>query len=247
MPTISTSHRGASLLSWIVFITGWFLLFYKLQAPLVLPSPVEVGRVFLQLLLDRETYPVLFHSLVRLILAFTITLFTGSAIGLASGLSPRMKSFFRLGLGLLKTTPVLAVVILAIIWLPSYWVPVFVALLVMIPIMEGSLRQGIRQIDPKLVEMTRLFQVPLRQQIGKLYIPHLKPYVLTGSLASLGIGFKAVIAAEVLSSPVYGIGARLSTHKALLETDYVIAWTLWAVLISLSLDILLTRRKKDSP
>ena len=65
--------------------------------------------------------------------------------------------------------------------------------------------------------------------------------------AGIGIAWKVVIAAEVLSQPVHAIGTGLQFSQLNLETAEVMAWTVTAVVLSglseLVLDIFIKRRR----
>ncbi|WP_028975203.1 ABC transporter permease [Spirochaeta cellobiosiphila] len=230
------NNRRITFLSWIVLIMGWYVLSFQVHTSLILPSPLAVAKAWFQQASQFDTYVHIFHSLVRLFIAYGLSLLIALPMGFFSGKHEPVQSFFALFIGFVKTTPVLAIVVLAIIWLPSYGVPIFVSLLVMIPLIEGAVRQGVKDMDGKLLEMSHIYGVSRFKQFQCLYLPFLSNYLKTGSLMAIGIGFKAIIAAEVLASPVHGIGTGLWQHKLYLETDHVMAWTIWAVFISLIID-----------
>ena len=63
-------------------------------------------------------------------------------------------------------------------------------------------------------------------------IPSTIPFVLAGVRAAVGIAWKSVIAAEVLSQPVKAIGTGIQYSQMNLETAEVMAWTVLAVILS---------------
>ena len=126
----------------------------------------------------------------------------------------------------------MSVILLALIWFSTGTVPVFSAFLMAFPIITANIIQGIHEVDPKLTEMARSFQVPGKRVLFQLTIPSVFPYFLAGTSSALGITWKVVIAAEVLSQPIHGIGTGMYGAKANLETAEVLAWTVVAVLLS---------------
>lgn len=56
---------------------------------------------------------------------------------------------------MVRAVPVLAIILLAVMWLESNKVPVFVAFLMAFPIFEQNIQQGIRQTDSKLIEVAQ--------------------------------------------------------------------------------------------
>jgi NitT/TauT family transport system permease protein len=58
------------------------------------------------------------------------------------------------------------------------------------------------------------------------------PYILSGLKSGIGVAWKSVIAAEVLSQPLRAIGTGLQFSQMNLETAEVMAWTVVAILFS---------------
>ena len=61
------------------------------------------------------------------------------------------------------------------------------------------------------------------------------PFFRTACTNSLGLGWKAGIAAEVLTVPKISIGKMISEAKLYLMTEELFAWTLTVVILSLVL------------
>jgi NitT/TauT family transport system permease protein len=81
-------------------------------------------------------------------------------------------------------------------------------------------------VDTDLIEMSRVYKVPVKRQICKLYLPSVLPHVLQSSGAALGFGVKLVVSAEVLSRVKNGLGNLLKESEILSEMP-----TLFALLI----------------
>ena len=67
----------------------------------------------------------------------------------------------------------------------------------------------------------------------RIYIPTVLPYFRAACTGALGLGWKAGIAAEVLTVPGKSIGRMISESKLYLLTGGLFAWTLAVVLLSL--------------
>jgi NitT/TauT family transport system permease protein len=91
---------------------------------------------------------------------------------------------------------------------------------------------GVQETPGELLEMAGLFRVPRRRMIRRIYIPAVRPYVAAALQTASGITWKVVVAAEVLSQPMLGIGAELQQARVLLATSGVFAWTILAILVS---------------
>jgi NitT/TauT family transport system permease protein len=55
-----------------------------------------------------------------------------------------------------------------------------------------------------------------------------------GASSALGLSWRVVVASEVLSQPLLGIGTGMQEAKLRLETARVFAWTLAALVLSYS-------------
>ena len=69
-----------------------------------------------------------------------------------------------------------------------------------------------------------------------LYIPNLRPFILSALSSGIGVAWKAGIAAEVIGIPDGSIGNKLYRAKIYFETADLFAWTLVIVLLSVCIE-----------
>lgn len=69
-----------------------------------------------------------------------------------------------------------------------------------------------------------------------VYVPSVRPYFISACRSSLGMGWKAGGAAEVLTVPALSIGKMLYESKLYLETVDLLAWTVVVILCSLVIE-----------
>ena len=132
----------------------------------------------------------------------------------------------------MKATPVASFIILALVWLDSRHLPVFISFLMVFPTVYLNLLEGIRQTDRKLLEMARVFHVPLTRRLRGIYLPQVLPYFRSAASLGLGLCWKAGIAAEVIGLPAGSMGERLYTAKIYFQTPDLFAWTAAVVAVS---------------
>lgn len=58
---------------------------------------------------------------------------------------------------------------------------------------------GIASVDPDLVNVGRVLQLPLATRVRRILLPSALPYIFTGMRLSLGVGWMVLIAAEMLA------------------------------------------------
>jgi NitT/TauT family transport system permease protein len=151
---------------------------------------------------------------------------------------PTVERLFLPLVTVIRSTPVVAFILIALIWFDTDVVPVFVTVLMTFPVVYENIVQGIRAVDPRLVELARAYLVPRVRTWGRVYLPSLFPFLASAGRTALGLTWKVVVAAEVLSIPQLGVGAELQEARIMLETAEVFAWTAVAILLSAVTDML---------
>lgn len=210
----------------------WKVVSLLVGAEIILPSPEKTVIKTITLFGEPEFYSALGSTVLRGLAGFFISACLGVAVGLASGSNSTVRILISPILSVIRTTPVMSVVLIALIWFHSSLVPVFVTLLIAFPIICGNVIEGVRGVDKKLLEMASVFNVRREKVVRELIVPSLFPYLIAGASTALGITWKVVVAAEILSRPAQAIGSSLWEAKIRLETAEVFAWTAAAIVLS---------------
>jgi NitT/TauT family transport system permease protein len=198
---------------------------------LVLPSPLRVLGAAFALYPTPRFLADLGATFLRGLAAFGLSAALGIAAGLAMGLRPLFGAALSPLLTAIRATPVLALVLVALLWFPSGFVPVFSAFLMAFPIMATSAAEGARAADGRLLEMARLFRVPRRELFLKLRLPSATPHLMAGAKSALGLTWKVVVAGEILSQPRRAIGTGMQDSRLMLESASVFAWAFAAIIL----------------
>ena len=135
-----------------------------------------------------------------------------------------------------KAVPVASFIILALVWLDSRSLSCFIAFLMVFPPVYLGVLEGIRQTDGKLLEMAKVFRVPLGRQVRGIYLPAVLPHFRTAVSLGLGLCWKAGIAAEVIGLPGGSLGERLYSAKVYFQTPDLFAWTAVIVAVSVAFE-----------
>lgn len=223
---------SAYILSLVVIVAVWFIGARIIDAPLILPSPVKVFSSAVSLIKSPAFWKAFAHTFLRVIISFVITVILGSALGLAAGFSSFARDFFELPLAIIRATPVVAFILIAIFWFKSGTVPVFVCVLMTLPIMTTAVSNGFIKSDDKLLAMAKVFNFSGRQTFRYIQLPSLIPFFVNGMISTFGLCWKVVAAGEVLSLPKYAAGTMLQKAQVHLETPTVMAVAILLVLVS---------------
>jgi NitT/TauT family transport system permease protein len=192
---------------------------------LILPGPLPVLNRFMALVKTERFLRSLLNSLIRVILGIGISAPLGILLGIASGLNPRVRAFFRPLFSVISATPVMSVILIAFLILGQERTPVFTAFLMVFPVMAANTMAGIGAVDGGLKEVAALYRLSRWEKLRRLYIPSLTPFLLGGLHSALSLCWKVVVAAEVLVQPLRALGTGMQTAKAQLETAELFAWT----------------------
>lgn len=227
-----TKKQYLSLASVAVMLVIWQLLALYFDSDFIVPSPGKTFTTVISLFTDPGFISVAGTTILRGVTGFLISAFLGMLLGVIAGISGGFNAFLQPLLITVRSVPVIALILLALIWFTPGSVPVFIALLTMFPFICTNVIDGIRSVDPDIIQMARFYKISRKRIIYEVYIPAIMPFIISGASSAMGIGWRAIIIGEVLSQPRYGIGTMMQAEQTFLNVDAVIAWTIIAVLIS---------------
>lgn len=232
---------GRFLLVLAFWLLIWYLLYRRIDSDLLLSSPLTVGKRFLELVQTGEFWLTILRSFGRIMAGFLLALFAGILLGTLTAHVPILDQLIRLPMNMIKSTPVASFVILALMWLSGRNLSIFICFLVVLPMIWSSVDQGFRSVDPKLLEVGKVFHLSLTKRIRAIYIPALMPYLLSTLRVAIGFVWKSGVAGEVIAAPQGTIGRHLYDAKVYLETADLFTWTLVVIILSVLIEKLVIR------
>ncbi len=242
IPTVSVSpKKGAfrplfAALSVAFWITVWYLLALWLDKPLLLPTPLAVIQRIGELACHGDFWLRGALSLCRILGGILAGAVFAVLIGSLTATFPVCHALMSPLITIIKSTPVSSFIILALLWIDRDILPVFISFLIVFPVMWSNIHTGFRSVPRAYLELAQVFRLSGFKKVQRIYIPFTLPYFLSACRSSLGLAWKAGIAAEVLALPAISIGKQLYESKVYLETTDLFAWTTVVVLLSLLLE-----------
>ncbi len=203
---------------------------------LLLPSPLSTARALWALMGTRSFWQSAAYTIIRVMGGYALGVMAGAALGIACALSPLLDRLLSPIRSVVKATPVTSFILLVLLWLTTGLTPLFVAFLIVLPVVWANVLEGMRAADPHLLEMARAFHMRRADVIRHIYIPFLEPYFTAACATALGLAWKAGVAAEVIASPALSIGRSIYESKLYLETADLFAWTVVVVALSMTLE-----------
>ena len=229
--------RGALTLAF--WLAAWTALALLVHRELLLPAPWVVVRRLCELAATGAFWRITAVSIGRVLLGVAGAVVLGVALAVACTASKTADALLCPLMTVVKSTPVASFVVLALIWIARDWLPVFIALLMVLPVVWSNVCTGIRSADPARARAAR--DRPSGRVLRRIYVPGVRPHFLAALRSGLGFGWKAGIAAEVLTVPHSAIGRMIYESKLYLQTTDLFAWTLAVILLSVGLERLVLR------
>jgi len=233
MNTHSIVRKTIVILFWIGI---WAVAAMLIEQPLLLPTPICVAARIFELLSQVQFWRITVLSLLRIMFGILSAIILGTIIAITITYSQLMHALLSPILTIIKVTPVASFIILVLIWIGRDFVPAVISALMVLPVICNNVSAGLRNIDKNILEMARIYQISPTIQFKRITIPSVMPYFLSAIQTSIGIGWKAGIAAEVLTVPTLSIGKMIFESKMYLETTSLFAWTIVVILISLMIE-----------
>ena len=219
-----------------LWLALWQLVCMAVNMELLVVSPWRVAKRLWALSLTWEFWRTALGSLGRITEGFVLGSATGAILAMLCHKFTFAREFFSPAITLIKSTPVASFIILALVWLTGQRVPVFIAFLMVLPVVYGNVFQGIREVDPKLLEMAKVYGMNRQKRVMKITIPSVLPYMMAACRTALGLSWKAGVAAEVIGVTKDSIGRQLYYSKIYLETADLFAWTAVVIILSIVLE-----------
>ena len=214
---------------------------------LYVPLPADVGGRLVEMCGTVPFWRSVSVSLFRVLSGLLLAVALGVLLGALSCAHRLVRAVVEPFVSITRATPAASFIVLVLLWLTSSAVPVFICFLMCFPVIWTGVVQGAEHTDARLLEMAKLNEVGLILVLRRIYVPSAMPFFLSSCASCLGLGWKAGIAAEVLSFPRYGIGADIWNAKASLDTEGLFAWTVTAVAASMAFEFLFVRLARSLP
>ncbi|MBE9525303.1 MAG: ABC transporter permease subunit, partial [Chloroflexi bacterium] len=126
----------------------------------ILPGPLETLRALAHLAAQPDFYRQLGTTAWRGVVGFSAAMILGLGLGLWMGWREQAYRFFRPLILLATSVPPIAWITLLLIWLGlGDGPPLVVVIITTAPLVAVSVAQGVRELDPTLLEMARVFDL----------------------------------------------------------------------------------------
>jgi ABC-type nitrate/sulfonate/bicarbonate transport system permease component len=193
----------------------------RLMGDALLAAPSLVAPEYLHLLRDGTMLTELVRSLRQMLVGYALACVVGLPLGIAMGRSRTCDALFHPWVSMAVVTSVASLVPLFIVVLGTgFWFRVAVVFAAAVWYITLTSYQGARGVDPRWVDVGRAFAAGRLQLFGKVLLPALYPYLITGARVGLVHAIRAMVVAEMFiivgyGGLVYNTGLLVSTAPLL--------------------------------
>ncbi|MDR0663994.1 MAG: ABC transporter permease [Helicobacteraceae bacterium] len=224
--------KGADLAGWI--------------QPYTMPPPEDVVATGVEFVEDGTLWQHTKASIIRVLEGFAIALVLALTLGIVIGLSRAAERLTEGILQVIQPIPPIAWIPLAILWfgIGEGSKIYIIAIGAFFPILINTV-EGIKNIDPKFLELAKVYETSRRRVIARVILPGALPFIMAGIRLGLSMAWICVVAAELIAAQA-GIGYMLMDGRSLARPDMVILGMLIIGVIGKLLDDLLRKITKKA-
>ncbi|MFT4149149.1 MAG: ABC transporter permease subunit [Paracoccaceae bacterium] len=232
--------RQLTLVSWaapVAILALWEVASRAgLITPQVLPAPSSVAATAGKLIASGDLPKHLGASLARAAAGFAIGGTLGFGLGILVGFSRLAEALLDRSIQMIRAIPFLALLPLVIVWfgVDESGKIFLVSLAVMFPIYINTVL-GVRQVDPKLLELARVTGLSRLETVRRIILPGAMPSILTGVRYALATAWLALVIAETIAT-TRGIGFLAMDAREFLQTNVIVLTILIYALIGVAAD-----------
>ena len=221
----SGSAMGAAhgVIPFAVILCAWFLVTHaRLVAPIFLPPPGEVLRTASEMLRDGSLWVHIAASLGRVVVALAVSVPVAVALGILVGLQRWLASVVEPIAGFFNALSGIAWLPLAVTWFGLGWASVtFILFNTIFFLVFFNTLVGVRTVPRIFEHAVRTMGGSRRHVIFQVLIPGAMPNIVTGIRMSIGFGWRAVIAAEMIATST-GLGFMIYNASNFHQSDTIL-------------------------
>jgi sulfonate transport system permease protein len=223
---VATSRRRRHQLQAIVIrlvsltvVLGLWQVFGARVDPVLFTTPWAIAKAAVVMIGSGELWNYLWPSLVVLALGLTLAAIIGIAMGLLLARFWVLDVALGVYITFLYSTPTVALVPLIVLWagFETTAKVIILFLFAFFPMVINTY-QGVKNVDPRLVEVGRAFRCSERQLWTNIVLPGALPFIVTGLRLAVGRGLIGMVLADLYTA-ISGIGYLIVRTASTYQVD----------------------------
>jgi sulfonate transport system permease protein len=187
--------------------------------PVLFTTPSKVALAAVEMIRSGELWQYLWPSLVVLAVGLSLAAVAGVAVGLLLARYWILDVALTVYITFLYSIPSVALVPLIVLWAGfEFKAKVIILFLFAFFPMAINTYQGVKAVDPKLLEVGRAFRCSERQLWSNIVLPAALPFIVTGLRLALGRGLIGMVLADLYTA-ISGIGYLIVRTASTYQVD----------------------------
>lgn len=232
------------ILSLVIFFLIWFIVAKAVDLEAILPSPLISFQRLAKIVASSEFWLAVASTLQRTMLSFVFSVLCAVILAALSALFKPVYYALSPIVVITRAVPTMSIILLSLIWFTAKITPMFIAFLIVFPMLYASFYSAFTNIDKGLIEMSKLYKVSKLQVVSKFYIPYISPTFFDSIRSAISLNVKLIVAAEVLAQTRDSMGVNMQLSSIYLDTSSLVAWTIAAIVLSYLLELIVVGIKK---
>jgi len=187
--------------------------------PVLFTTPTKVVVAAVDMIWTGELWDALWPSLIVLVIGLSLAIVFGIAVGLLLARYHVLDIAITVYITFLYSIPSVALVPLIVLWAGYQTTDkiIILFLFAFFPMVINT-HQGVRSVDPKLLEVGRAFRCSERQLWANIVLPGALPFIVTGLRLAVGRGLIGMVLADQYTA-ISGIGYLIVRTAATYQVD----------------------------
>ncbi|HZO46072.1 MAG TPA: ABC transporter permease [Xanthobacteraceae bacterium] len=236
-------NLGIRLVSVITFLLIWEVAGSHID-PILFTTPSAIAKAAVEMIASGELWAYFWPSLKVLMVGFSFAVVFGILTGLMLARFWVIDVAFSVYITFLYSIPSVALVPLIVLW-AGYEDTAKVIILFMFAFfpMVINTYQGVKAVDPKLIEVGKAFRCSEWQLWKNIVIPASLPFIVTGLRLSLGRALIGMVLADLYTA-LSGVGYLISRTAATYQVNRMFVPIVALGLLGVTLTALLRMAEK---
>jgi sulfonate transport system permease protein len=224
-------------------LTLWEVLASQID-PVLFTKPSLIAVAAVQMIRSGELWKFLAPSLLVLAAGLSLACVIGIAVGLLLARFWVIDVALGVYITFLYSIPSVALVPLIVLW-AGYETSAKVIILFMFAFFPMTINtyQGVRNVDPKLIEVGRAFRCSERQLWANIVLPGALPFIVTGLRLAVGRGLIGMVLADLYTA-ISGVGYLIVRTASTYQVDKMFVPIVTLGLLGVTLTALVRRLER---
>ena len=227
-----------SVLGVLLVFLLWLIMYFIVQNSHLIPSPLKVIKESFLNFISLEFYSHLFSTILRVVLSIVISFIIGVLLAILSNFLKGFESVIMPIISIIRSLPVLAVLLIILVFTKRATAPIIVCILSVLPIVYSQTLNYLNSIDNKQKDMLKLYNVPIKTQIFSIYLKGYFPLFIKEITTLFSFSLKLVVSAEILANVYKSIGGDISNASIYSNVVELFSLTLIICLIGIIVEFI---------